>query len=153
MLILLVGGVFWYTQTSKNTNELNNVVIIPLGKLKLLDNSTINVPDFILKNETTTKLSSNIFRDIAGGNNSDYHISYLPYNKENSQIQFNITLNALPLSKVRLEAEDVLREKLSVTNKELCKMDISVYVFGWVDKNYAGRNLGLSFCDDTTVLP
>ena len=148
ILILLAGGFVWYIINNSKTN-----IVVPLGKLKLTDNSIISIPEFIINNEATTKLPSDVFRNIAGDEKSNYHISYLPYNKENSQIQFNITLNTLPLSEVRLEAENVLRAKLGVTNQELCKMDISVYVFGWVDKNYAGQNLGLSFCDNAIPLP
>lgn len=148
ILILFIGGFTWYTLSKSKTN-----VVVPPGKFKLADNSTVDIPEFIIKNEAATKLPSSVFRDIAGGDQYDYHISYLPYNKENSQVQFNITLNTLPLSKARLEAEDVLRVKLGVINQELCKMDVSVYVFGWIDKNYAGQNLGLSFCDNAIPLP
>lgn len=148
ILILFIGGYFGYMKISNKS-----ITSASLGKLKLEDNSIVNIPELIIKNEAQIKTPSSVFRDIAGSYESNYLISYLPYNAENSQIEFNILLNALPLSKARLEAEDVLRAKLGVTNQELCKMNVSVYVFKWVDENYAGENLGLSFCKNAVPLP
>lgn len=161
MLISLLGGVFWYLRNSgpwnpieTGTNTPNkSSTAIPPGMLKLTDGSNIPIPEFIVKNEATTTLSADAFRDIAGNDYSDYRITYLPYNKQNSQIEFAIILNALPLSKTRRDAENILRSRLGVGNQELCKMDINVYVFGAIAEEYAGQNLGLSFCENAVELP
>lgn len=123
------------------------------GRLKLRDGSTIAIPEVILKTEATTQAGSSVFRDIAGGDKSSYRISYLPYDKDISQIEINILLNTTPLSQARLEAERTLRGTLGATNEQLCKMDVSVNVFRWVDETYAGRKLGLSFCNNAISLP
>lgn len=153
--VLLIGGILWYVFNRNTSTILNNNanIVIPLGKLILTDGSMIDIPLFIFNNEAQTKIRSDIFRDIAGNEQSNYIISYLPYNKENSQIEFNILLNTLPLSKSRLEAEEELRTKLNLTNQQLCKLEVYVSVFGWVDEKYSGQNLGLSFCSNSITLP
>ncbi len=162
ILIVLVGIVFFLYIIKKDSNlteqkkdDIKTLVKndVPKNNLLLNDGSTIQLPEFITQNEKTTKLTPETFREIAGGNNLNFSISYLPYNKENSQIQFTVILNKLPLSKSRVEAENALRTKLGLSNEELCKLDLSVYVFGWINKDLAGQNLGLSFCDGAMDLP
>lgn len=163
LVVLLIGSIVWYALTSNKlgTSETTGKpsvyetnTIIPVGKLKLIDGSFIPIPEFIVNNEANINLAQDVFRDIAGNDYSNYHISYLPYNGENSKIEFNIILNRIPLSKTRLEAESALRTKLGLSDQELCKLDISVYVFRWVDEKYSEYDdLGLSFCTDAITVP
>lgn len=138
---------------NQGDTQINTTSQAPVGSMKLLDGSIITIPEVVSKNEKTTTLSDYEFRVIAGGETGSYTVSYLPYDKQSSQVEFNVRLNKLPLAKSRLEAEDALRNVLKINNKELCNTDISVWVLGPVSETYSGRNLGLSFCSNAEVLP
>jgi len=158
-LIVLSSAASENRSTSAINHKLAEVPAVTGGpttaarpQLTLTDGSTMPVPKFILDTETTTTLGPSVFRDIAGGQQSSYWLSYLPHNRENSRISFNVVINAVPLATTRLEAEHALRTQLGVTNQQLCKMEVSVSVFRWVDERYSDRNLGLSFCNNAVPL-
>ncbi len=66
---------------------------------------------------------------------------------------FLVSLEARPLHQVRLEAEAELKRALGVPDIVICTLNISVRTRGAVDMNYAGKELGLSFCQGSLVLP
>lgn len=56
-----------------------------------------------------------------------------------------------PLGDIRAEAEADLRRRLPLNPLQLCRLNIEVYVGR--SSEFAGRDLGLSFCPSATRLP
>lgn len=66
---------------------------------------------------------------------------------------FNITLTKEPIGQARLDAENFLLQELGITKTQMCNLDYSVGVTVYLNEQYAGKNLGFSFCPGATVLP
>jgi len=66
---------------------------------------------------------------------------------------FNIGLFKEPIGEVRLAAEQFLMADLGITQAQMCQLNYMVSVPDSVNSQYAGRNLGFSFCPGATVLP
>lgn len=66
---------------------------------------------------------------------------------------FLISLAAEPLGAVRQEAERDLLSRLGVSESEACGLPIMVTVPSDISGEYAGRDLGLSFCPGGVPLP
>lgn len=74
---------------------------------------------------------------------SDYSFSF--FGSDNG---FLIVLARTPLRSSREKAETALLSILGISKDDVCKLPLHVGVMGSVDPNYAGRNLGVSFCPD-----
>jgi hypothetical protein len=70
-----------------------------------------------------------------------YNISY--YAPDSS---FNIFINAAPFETVRAVAEVEFLKDLGISRADACKLNVKIGTSVDVDPNYAGQNLGLSFC-------
>ncbi|HVO28553.1 MAG TPA: hypothetical protein VMT81_01040 [Candidatus Paceibacterota bacterium] len=72
---------------------------------------------------------------------STYNITY--YAPDSS---FNILIEAAPFETVRAEAEQAFLQALGISQADACKLNVKVGTTIDVDPDYAGVNLGLSFC-------
>ncbi len=70
-----------------------------------------------------------------------YDISY--YQPDNS---FAISISQKPVMTARAQAEAALLEQLGISQADACKLKVTVGVPISVDPQYAGMDLGLSFC-------
>lgn len=76
---------------------------------------------------------------------------YAMYYYEATQ-SLTILLYQTPLTFARALAERKLRSLFSLSEAELCAMDIVVMTNTYVEPRYAGGNLGLSFCEGSILL-
>jgi hypothetical protein len=70
-----------------------------------------------------------------------YDISY--YQPDNS---FVISISQKPVMATRAQAEAAFLQQLGISQADACKLKVMVSVPVSVDEQYAGTNLGLSFC-------
>lgn len=80
--------------------------------------------------------------------NPPYVIEFL-----NTTDFFNITLLTEPLGEVRSSMEQFLLARLGISQAEACALKYRVGVPSYVNEQYAGINLGFSFCRGATELP
>lgn len=66
---------------------------------------------------------------------------------------FNIELLSEPIGTTRLAAEQFLMNNLGISQSQMCQLNYMVSVPNSVNSQYAGKNLGFSFCPGATVLP
>ncbi|MCU0678423.1 MAG: hypothetical protein MUF19_02440 [Candidatus Pacebacteria bacterium] len=64
----------------------------------------------------------------------------------------NVVLLTEPFGNIRKVAESQLLERLGVSEKDACSMDIRVSVPGFASESLSGRDLGLSFCPGSLEL-
>ena len=74
--------------------------------------------------------------------NENYKFSYIPV--DNS---FLISIIENPFDKVRIEAETAFLKKLNITQKEACRLNVSVSTNIRIDPGRAGVNYPISFCE------
>lgn len=77
----------------------------------------------------------------------DYQTVYIPETNE-----FHILLFLFPLADTRVRAQQYFLQKLGVTEQEACMLQVVVAVTPDVSESLAGKNLGLSFCPESTDL-
>ncbi|MBU6321442.1 MAG: hypothetical protein KGI78_01125 [Patescibacteria group bacterium] len=75
----------------------------------------------------------------------------ITYNKNDQS--FIVVLLAEPLGAERQVAEQFLEQALGVQATQLCGLDARVETTNSVNEQYAGKNLGFSFCPGATPLP
>lgn len=66
---------------------------------------------------------------------------------------FTVELLQEPIGEARLQVELHLQQRLGLSPNDLCKLNYTLSVPVSVNKEYAGKNLGFSFCPGATVLP
>lgn len=66
---------------------------------------------------------------------------------------FNIELLSEPIGPIRLDAEQFLMNDLGVSQSQMCQLNYMLSVPASVNSEFAGKNLGFSFCPGATVLP
>lgn len=66
---------------------------------------------------------------------------------------FIITLTEEPLGQARNDAEQFLFATLGLTQSQMCSLNYLVGVTKYVSDQYAGKNIGFSFCPGATTLP
>jgi hypothetical protein len=66
---------------------------------------------------------------------------------------FTIAFNKEPIGEVRLAMERFLLTTLGLTEQQLCNLNYFVGVPIDINQQYAGKNLGFSFCPGATILP
>ena len=79
---------------------------------------------------------------------SDYSIVYFE-----DKTTFTITIYKRPLEETRKRAEQDLLQKLGISEKEACNLNVNLGVIASVDEEISGRNFGLSFCPNSTSFP
>lgn len=86
--------------------------------------------------------------DPTATDNPPYIIEYISATQ-----YFNIALLQEPIGPVREEAQQYLMSHLGVSQGQMCQLDYMVSVPVRVNPQYAGINLGFSFCPGATTLP
>jgi len=78
---------------------------------------------------------------IVGGEDAEYEILYLP-----ADSSFLIALLREPIGEVRRKAADDLKQRLGLSDSELCKIVVEVGTPTWVNEFFGARSLGLPGC-------
>ncbi|MDO8407703.1 MAG: hypothetical protein Q7S95_00495 [bacterium] len=94
-------------------------------------------PDDYLLAETASRFES-----------QEYQITYHVPDKT-----YTVSLATEPLGETRQNAEQRFLSLLAVTEDQACALHVNVTTFYSVNQQYAGKNLGFSFCPGATVLP
>jgi hypothetical protein len=132
---------------STSTQNPSSSASVSLLKISASDGSTLVIPDFTKTNQPETANATSGYQ-VAGTNMADFQILYYPQNSG-----FLITLFTEPLGQTRLEAEQSLKQKLGLSESQLCTLTVQVSVPDDVSDTYSGENLGLSFCPGAVALP
>lgn len=66
---------------------------------------------------------------------------------------FVIALIKEPIGQARLDMEQFMAEELGISETQMCSLNYYVGVTRYINDQYAGRNLGFSFCPGATALP
>ncbi|MFH1178114.1 MAG: hypothetical protein V1711_00085 [bacterium] len=126
--------------------------------------STVNGESIKTKNfindSTTTKdpinsdyyyLGYHVYEGVSDStvtNNPPYIITYISATQ-----YFNIALLQEPIGTTRLASEQFLISNLGISQNQMCQLNYMVSVPDRVNSQYAGKNLGFSFCPGATKLP
>lgn len=122
---------------------------------------------FAVIGENGEVIRVNDFTKSAVQDKNNSGIKYLAGEDENGIIQnapyvissleddqsFTVSLFAQPIGKTRVRAEKDLISQLGITAQEMCRLRYVVLVPFDVSREYAGRNLGFSFCSGAAQLP
>jgi len=79
--------------------------------------------------------------------NPDYVISYIAPTQ-----YFNISLTSEPVKEARLKAEQYLLLKLKISKEQMCALNYTVSVPGFVNESLSSISLGFSFCPGSVPL-
>ncbi len=82
------------------------------------------------------------------GTDMSYQIYY-----STSTSMFSIALAEEPLGAVRSRAEQFLLTELGITESEMCQLKYYLGTSAYINPQFAGKNLGFSFCPGATALP
>ncbi len=134
----------------------------PTISLTTQTGSVVFVRDFI-HNGVTIPDTVNTGRYLLVGN-----LDYCPSNPQQCQAapatgfsvyynsgpeSFTITLTEEPIGQARLAMEQFMLTTLGITQQQMCSLNYLVGVTQDVNSQFAGKNLGFSFCSGATVLP
>jgi len=86
--------------------------------------------------------------DSTATDNPPYIITYTSENQ-----YFNVALLLEPIGTIRVNAEKYLMTRLGISQSQMCQLNYMVSVPSRVNSQYAGRDLGFSFCSGATKLP
>lgn len=114
----------------------------------LEDGSERQVPNFLSEQQPEVASAENGYQVAGDASTGDYQILYFP-----SESYFLVSLFVEPLGAVRLSAERELRQKLGLSDADLCALHSEVTTSVHVNELYGGKNLGLSFCPGSVPLP
>lgn len=178
-VVVIIGGFVYYfrdlyitssgNQTQGTTNTgTNGLPTVPDGGTVTTDQTAPPENTFSSAAEVGSPVMTKNFKNdpqtIVDSNNKGYyylsgglnptatHAPYSTFYNDTDQ-SYNVTLLAEPLSQYRKAAETELMQKLGINEVAMCRLRYSVNVPYWVDENYAGVNLGWSFCPGATQLP
>jgi hypothetical protein len=159
-LALLSFGIYYFFDEGPSTGDGTPIDQNPFGTggqdvtpgvqtlpITLKGGGVAHVPDFTKDNQPAIAGPDTGYQ-VAGNAEATYHILYFP---EDSY--FLVSLFAEPLRLTREDAEEELRTKLKLTEPQLCALNIQVFTDFETSEFYAGKELGLSFCQGATYLP
>ena len=146
--------------TSPNGQNVTLPISNSIGQTNTASTTgTVKTKDF-LKNPTTVKDPINAgyyylgyhanegVSDSTATSNPPYIIEYISATK-----YFNIALLKEPIGTTRSIAEQFLMADLGISQAQMCKLNYMVSVPNSVNSQFAGRNLGFSFCSGAARLP
>ncbi len=107
----------------------------------------IVVTDIRKSEGTTEAYGEYTFGSMVTGS-ADYQLVYTEGTHD-----FMVLLLGLPLSYARKNAERELLQKLGIDDETACRLPIYVSTIDKVSEQYAGHNLGLSFCPGSVEIP
>lgn len=84
----------------------------------------------------------------SGAPSTEYNIVYY----SDSQT-FIIALTSEPIAQARLDAQSFMMKTLGISQSQMCNLNYQVLTTVSVNGQYAGQNLGFSFCPGATQLP
>lgn len=164
-LVLIVSSIvilFFFSQKDNESKKVSQIVtdfnidtktdINPsAGKISITgqNNQIIEVRNFKDDVDVTNWYDPQVFL-IADGKNQDSDLFQIFYYDADTSI--GVSLLSQPLGDIRLVAEKQLKERLGLSENEICKMKINVSTPSFVSEQYSGQNLGLSFCPDAVTL-
>lgn len=169
VLLLIVGALAFFFMRPKEVtgpapepgnpfanavSEPSSPIVAPttLRETPLQNGTSVQIPDptRIPQEEGHTPAQGYV---IAGGYDQSFRIIFYPA-VPGGKDRFLVAINREPLSASRSEAEASLRAYTGLTNPALCQLvDIQVWVNKDVNVQYAGRDIGLSFCEGAERLP
>lgn len=135
---------------------------IPVITLSIQGGSTVVANDFI-HNGVTIVDGANSGRYLLAGNlgyclsdpqkcqagsAKNFNIFY-----NNAEQSFTIDLSEEPIGQARLDMEQFMLATLGITEQQMCSLNYYVGVTRYVSEQFAGKNLGFSFCPGATPLP
>ena len=119
------------------------------------DGGSVSVPDFTKDREPVAGFEGSYYdlvygsEPIFGNEEYSFEIQY-----DETRAEFLVVLTEEPLGESRREAEEFLKNKLSLTEEALCTLNVFVAVPLDVNELYSQYpNLGLSFCPSSVPLP
>lgn len=157
VLVIGIGITAWsLTHNSKNAPVQQSPVEFPTGGLATSSSVSAVNTDSLLQNPDVKEDTNNPGNYFIGNQpdmstevgSKPYIITYTAKTK-----YFNIVLTQEPIGEVRQNAEKYLMQILSLTEDQMCRLDYSVYTPTTVNDQYAGTNLGFSFCPNAVKLP
>lgn len=143
------------TAVDTSTNLTSGTIL----SLPAVDGGTIQVNNFI-NDPTTAKDPINQgyyylgyhvnegISDPTATDNPPYIIEYISTTQ-----YFNIALLQEPIGQVREEMQQYLMAHLGISQDQMCRLNYMVSVPERINSQFAGKNLGFSFCPGATVLP
>lgn len=113
----------------------------PLDPNNLPDSETITINNTTIKNFYPDSEQVNRFGDAVFTKENDFQITYQPQFN-----QFIISITGTGFEQTRSQAEQVLLEKLELTQTEACQLEVIVTTPAFANPDQAGIQHPLSFC-------
>lgn len=167
LLVLLgTGGVWLYMSLHKQSTVPSQTSLVPnpfgstggsqtqaLGSMSIVltNGEAATIPD-ITKFTQPAWAGPETGYVVAGSDTGDYLATYIPSDGK-APSEFLVTLYAEPIGATRKAAEAALRNRLGLTNTELCALSSIVATAPGVNTSFDGINLGFSFCAGAVKLP
>lgn len=134
-VVILIAVILFFTNYFLKTKD-DLKILTNSGEMEVKNFYSLPSSKILSKNNDTT-LADNAY----------YNIYYNPQGS-----YFIILLYDKNLKTSREKAEADLLKLLNIKKEDACKLNLRVGVPFSVNKNYAGINLGLSFCDGSIEL-
>lgn len=113
---------------------------------------SVQVPDFKKGREPLTTPNGNYYNLYGPEYSTEGFTFSVQYGEMDSQ--FLVMLISEPIGSARTDAEAYLRNLLSLSDQELCELNIDISVTPDVNEAYSQySDLGLSFCRGSVTLP
>ena len=164
---------FFFSAGSTGSNVQSGVVSLPIAQnsaptvtsgetsqpilnLSSISGGTLLVENFLTSPDTYRdpvnagyySLGYPVSQATVGTSTPPYLIMYIAATQF-----FTIELLQEPIGETRTQVELYLEQHLGLTPDDLCKLNYTLSVPVSVNKIYAGKNLGFSFCPGATILP
>lgn len=143
LIIILIAFalsiIIWFSTSGSNSLDINNTYELPTG-------SQINIENIPSDYKETAEGVYAVSDDNEDGD-QPYTIFY--YTETDS---YAVSLNKEPLAEIRKQAELYLLSTSGLTQEQLCKNGGFVGTTYDINHQYAGVNLGFSFCPGAVVL-
>ena len=158
-------------ETPESTDQVSFPVVEPSGAgssdvrtivIPAADGSPVTVRDFIQNGSTVSDTQNPGIYYLAGSPGYCFDDGACPtaenvpgvnitYSSEYGT--FTIAILEEPLSATRISAQNFLMTTLGLNQQQMCSLSTYVGTDTGVNENFAGQNLGLSFCPDSVQLP
>jgi len=138
-------------QPNSNTNTATSTRTGSAYNVKGEDGRIIAVRDFT---DSAVEDKNNRGVMYLAGEDEEGFVEETPYviSFFSEDQSFTVSLFAQPINAIRRRAESDLLNQLGLSEGEACFLRYVVLVPFDIDKNYAGRNLGFSFCPGAVEL-
>ena len=172
LTLLLVGLAYWFWNMNRAGEPRPDDITFPVGgggkpvgdgmSVDSQSGQQIRTKDFLTNSITIEDPANKGNYYLAGssgacrpdgtcpsaGTEENFSIVYF-----NSSRSFVVSLNAEPLGATRLRAEQYLTNMLGISKVEMCALKYDVLTTSYVSEQFAGEDLGFSFCPGAVLLP